>query len=106
MNSKKDTVECCKQELLKSDELEKELQKIPNWKQVDNKIELVIKKKNFKECINLVNKITDIAEEQQHHPDIHITSYNNLKIVLYTFFVNGLSINDIIIAQKINDLIK
>jgi 4a-hydroxytetrahydrobiopterin dehydratase len=60
--------------------------------------------KNFVEAINVINKIKDIAEDEMHHPDLHLTSYKKLKVVLSTHAVGGLTENDLIEAAKINKL--
>ena len=60
--------------------------------------------KSFVQCTDRINKIKDIAEEQGHHPDLHLTSYKNLKVVLYTHALDGLTENDFIVAAKIDKL--
>ena len=69
------------------------------WK----KIKKEFKFKNFKEAMSFVNKVADLAEEQGHHPDIHI-SYNRVGIELWTHAVSGLSENDFIMAAKIDGI--
>ena len=58
--------------------------------------------KNFVVCVNLINKIKDIAEDEMHHPDLHLTGFKNLKVVLYTHALGGVTENDLIVAAKIN----
>ena len=60
--------------------------------------------KNFVAAVNLINKIKDIAEDQMHHPDLHLTGYKNLKVVLYTHALGGVTENDLIVAAKIEEL--
>ncbi len=60
--------------------------------------------KDFKEAISFVNKVADIAEEEQHHPDIYIF-YNKVQIDLFTHAVGGLSENDFILAAKIDKVV-
>ncbi len=57
--------------------------------------------KTFKESIDFVNKVAQIAENEGHHPDIYI-SYNKVQLDLFTHAVGGLSENDFIMAAKIN----
>ncbi|MFW5928039.1 MAG: 4a-hydroxytetrahydrobiopterin dehydratase [Candidatus Saliniplasma sp.] len=59
--------------------------------------------KNFKESMEFVNDVAEIAENEGHHPDIYI-SWNKVKFVLYTHAIEGLSENDFIMASKIDDL--
>jgi 4a-hydroxytetrahydrobiopterin dehydratase len=76
---------------------------IPTWQVADDakKITKTFKFKDFKESMNFVNKIADIAEGEGHHPDIYIY-YNKVKIDLTTHAVKGLSNNDFIVASKID----
>ncbi len=59
---------------------------------------------DFVRAMEFVNKIAVIAEEEGHHPDIAI-HYNKVDITLWTHFINGLSINDFIIAAKIDNIL-
>ena len=79
---------------------------IPGWVlAADGKsIERSYTLKNFVACFNLMNKIKDIAEDEMHHPDLHLTRYKNLKVVLYTHALGGVTENDLIMAAKINQL--
>jgi pterin-4a-carbinolamine dehydratase len=56
---------------------------------------------NFLEVTNFVNRVAQIAEKEEHHPDIYIF-YNRAKLELWTHAVKGLSENDFILAAKIN----
>jgi 4a-hydroxytetrahydrobiopterin dehydratase len=60
--------------------------------------------KDFIGSINFVNKISEVAEEEGHHPDIHIL-YNKVNIDLSTHAVLGLSVNDFIMAAKIDAIL-
>ncbi|MDP8265957.1 MAG: 4a-hydroxytetrahydrobiopterin dehydratase [Candidatus Aceula meridiana] len=60
------------------------------------------KMRNFMEVINFINRIAKIAQEQGHHPDLHLTNYKHLRIDLQTHAIGGLSENDFIVAAKIN----
>ena len=58
---------------------------------------------NFKKAIAFVNEIAVIAEREQHHPDISI-NYNQVLIELSTHDVEGLSVNDFIVAAKFDEV--
>ena len=60
--------------------------------------------KNFLAGIDFFNKVAALAEDEGHHPDLHLEGYRNLKIVLWTHAVGGLTENDFIVAAKINQL--
>ena len=79
---------------------------LPGWSigQDGKSIERCYILKNFVACIDLVNKIKVIAEDEMHHPDLHLTGYKNLKVVLYTHALGGVTENDLILAAKINEV--
>lgn len=60
--------------------------------------------KNFMTAINFIQQVAEIAEGEDHHPDIHLTGYRNLRIDLSTHAIGGLSENDFIVAAKINNV--
>lgn len=75
-----------------------------SWAVVDDiKLEKKFKFKDFKEAMGFVNKVADIAEKEGHHPDICIY-YNKVVIHLTTHAIGGLSVNDFIVASKIEIL--
>lgn len=57
--------------------------------------------KNFVEALAFVNKVGEIAENEQHHPDIEL-GWGKVNITLTTHAIKGLSQNDFIVAAKIN----
>ena len=66
-------------------------------------IEKKFKFKDFKDAMVFVNKVADLAESEGHHPDIKI-NYNKVKITLSTHAIGGLSVNDFIMATKIEKI--
>ena len=58
--------------------------------------------RNFLAAVDLIRQVAKIAEEESHHPDIHLTGYRKLKIVLSTHALDGLTENDFILAAKID----
>ena len=60
------------------------------------------KLKNFKQAMKLVNAAAELAEQEQHHPDLHVTGYRQVRIELTTHAIGGLSENDFILAAKID----
>ncbi len=56
---------------------------------------------NFKHTMSFVNEVARIAEEEGHHPVMHV-GYGSVEIELWTHAIDGLSENDFIIAAKID----
>jgi 4a-hydroxytetrahydrobiopterin dehydratase len=62
------------------------------------------KVKNFMAGIDFFNRCAELAEKDQHHPDLHIEGYRNVWVELWTHAIGGLSENDFILAAKIDQL--
>jgi 4a-hydroxytetrahydrobiopterin dehydratase len=62
--------------------------------------------KDFIAAVTLINRIKDVAETDDHHPDLHLTGYRRLAVELFTHAIGGLSENDFILAAKIEKLPK
>jgi 4a-hydroxytetrahydrobiopterin dehydratase len=86
----------------KISELKKEIS--DDWVVLENK---KLKKEylfeNYQHTMDFVNKVAAIAEEQGHHPDMHVY-YSKVEIELWTHAINGLSENDFIMAAKIDKI--
>ncbi|MCH7951297.1 4a-hydroxytetrahydrobiopterin dehydratase [Patescibacteria group bacterium] len=82
------------------------LKNAQGWELVDDdkKIEKEFTFKNFVEAIDFVNNVAEIAEREDHHPDLFIHAYKKLRITLSTHAIGGLSENDFILAAKIDAL--
>jgi len=76
----------------------------PGWKVSENsrlmKEYLFV---NFRHTIDFVNKVATLAEEEGHHPVMHIY-YARVEVELWTHAINGLSENDFILAYKIDKI--
>lgn len=91
---------------LQGRELSRYLASVKKWKLIGRKmIEREILCKNFKRAIYLINEVGKVAEEQGHHPNIFLYSFNKVKLTLFTHAINGLSKNDFIVAAKIDQLL-
>lgn len=89
---------------LTKEQAEKELTQLNGWKlDGETQIEKKFTFKDFKEAMQFVNKVADIAESEGHHPDIEI-KYNKVGIELTTHAIKGLSVNDFILAAKIDTI--
>ena len=75
-----------------------------DWKVIENnKITREFSFVNYRHTMEFVNKVADLAEEEGHHPDMHVY-YGRVVIELWTHSINGLSENDFILASKIDKL--
>lgn len=75
---------------------------VPEWQLLGNqKISRRFVFKNFRAAQAWLNQVADLAEEEDHHPDI-TWNYNKVLIELSTHSIGGLSENDFILAAKID----
>lgn len=60
--------------------------------------------KNFVAAIQFFQQVAELAESEGHHPDLHLVGYRNVTIDIWTHAIDGLSLNDFILAAKIDQL--
>jgi 4a-hydroxytetrahydrobiopterin dehydratase len=92
-------------EPLKGAEIEKRKKELdPDWKVADeHHLEREFTFDDFRQALDFVNEVGELAEEQGHHPDIYL-SYGKVKIQLWTHKIDGLHENDFILAAKVDAL--
>ena len=57
--------------------------------------------KNFVDALEFVNKIGDIAEKMNHHPNIHL-EWGKVRVEIWTHAINDLTELDFILAREID----
>ena len=60
--------------------------------------------KNWAAAMGFFNSVSDIAEGEGHHPDLHLENYRDVRVTVSTHAVAGLTQNDFILAAKIDGL--
>ena len=60
--------------------------------------------RNFMAGIEFFNKVAALAEEEGHHPDLHLEGYRQVAVEIWTHAAGGLTENDFILAAKINQI--
>jgi 4a-hydroxytetrahydrobiopterin dehydratase len=80
------------------------LKGLPEWKLSDDGIRIrrEWKVKNFMAGMEFFHRVAELAEDEGHHPDLHLVGYRNVAIELWTHAIGGLSENDFITAAKID----
>ena len=79
------------------------MQNLKNWALDGNSILKEIEFKDFKEAMQFVNKVSEIAENKGHHPDIFIF-YNKVRLILTTHSSGGLTEKDFELAEEIDKI--
>jgi 4a-hydroxytetrahydrobiopterin dehydratase len=87
-------------------EVQDRLAAVPEWKlTADGKrLRREWRAKDFATALDFFNRVGQIAEREDHHPDLHLTGYRQVAIELSTHAVGGLTENDFILAAKIDTL--
>jgi 4a-hydroxytetrahydrobiopterin dehydratase len=81
-----------------------QLDTLPGWELLDgpDRIRKTWTVKNFAVAMDFFRSVADLSESEGHHPDLHLTAYRNVAIEIWTHAIGGLSINDFILAAKID----
>jgi 4a-hydroxytetrahydrobiopterin dehydratase len=90
--------------LLKDDDIQERLDGMLGWAREGDSIRREFKFDDFQGSVDFVNRLTPVAEEMNHHPDIAI-SWNKVELTLSTHSEGGLTGNDFELAQKIDALV-
>ena len=75
------------------------LSRLPGWARNGNEIRRTFTFADFKEAMGFVNRVADLAEEMDHHPDIDIR-YSRVTLALTTHDAGGLTALDFDLAEK------
>ena len=92
---------------LKADEISPLKEQIDaGWNIHDNHhLERSFSFENFSEALEFTNRLGAVAEEEGHHPDIHL-SWGKVIVELLTHEVGGLTENDFISAAKYDQVFR
>jgi 4a-hydroxytetrahydrobiopterin dehydratase len=85
---------------LSTEKIAEKLEALPGWKYKDNAISKTFKFKEFLHGIEFVQKIAEIAEAADHHPDITI-SYTSITFSCSTHDAGGVTDKDFKLADNI-----
>ena len=69
------------------------------WAEVDNALERTFERENFVEALAFVNRVGELAEAENHHPDIAI-HYNRVTLRWWTHTAGGVTDRDRELAEK------
>ncbi|HDR74184.1 MAG TPA: 4a-hydroxytetrahydrobiopterin dehydratase [Methanoculleus sp.] len=75
---------------------------VAGWSLADGRLTRRFALKSFQECLDFIGEIAGLAAQQGHFPDIAITEQRYVEIAWYSYACGGLTLNDFIMAAKIN----
>jgi 4a-hydroxytetrahydrobiopterin dehydratase len=91
---------------LEADAVERFHAEIPAWTVVrGHHLERTYETPDFKSALALLDRFGALAEEQGHHPDLHLT-WGKVRVEIWTHAIDGLTENDFIFAAKCDSLAK
>ena len=73
------------------------------WSEVDDALERTFTFPNFREALVFVNRVGELAETENHHPDIAI-HYNRVTLRWWTHTAGGITDRDKELAEKTTGL--
>jgi 4a-hydroxytetrahydrobiopterin dehydratase len=88
------------------EQIELLLKNVHGWRLVSDgkRIRKEWRMQNFAAALEFFNDVGKIAEDEDHHPDLHLVDFRNVAIELSTHAADGLTENDFILASKIDEL--
>ena len=95
-------------DLLKDDEIAGKLRMIGPW-EYDSEDKMIVRETTFKdfiEAMGFLNKMADLAEKLNHHPDMTVCEYNRVIVATTTHDAGGVTDNDVRLAQGFEELLE
>lgn len=74
------------------------------WNEKNDQLTADFSFNNFNEAIEFVNRVASLAEEHNHHPDILIHGYSNVRLTLTTHDKGKVTEKDFSLAEEIERL--
>jgi 4a-hydroxytetrahydrobiopterin dehydratase len=90
-------------DVLNEDEVSSRLRRLP-WERERDEIVREWRFDDFAEAVQFVNRVAEVAEEANHHPDIFIHGWNKVKLSLSDHSAGGLTEMDFTMAERFEDL--
>ena len=89
---------------LKGDEIKQFSTQLQDWQVVnEHHLQKTYEFKNFRESLDFVNRVGELAEAQGHHPDICF-GWGKADVTIWTHKIDGLTESDFVLAAKIDRL--
>ncbi len=74
------------------------------WELVESQhLEKLFRFDDFRQALTFTNKVGELAEEQDHHPDIHL-AWGRVRVTIWTHKIDGLTESDFVFAAKVDAL--
>jgi 4a-hydroxytetrahydrobiopterin dehydratase len=90
--------------VLNDEQIAGALDALPGWERDGDALACDVECGDFKDAIGFVNRVADLAEAQNHHPDILVHGYKHVRLTLSTHSEGGITENDVALARAIDAL--
>ncbi len=90
-------------EVLNEEEVASRLRRLP-WEREEDEIVREWRFEDFKEAVAFVNRVAEVAEDANHHPDILVHGWNKVKLSLTNHSAGGLTEVDFAMAARFDGL--
>src|SRR5262249_53261343 len=91
-------------DLLSADEVIAKLTDVPNWSGDTTGITRKVSLPTFPAAITVVDRVAEVAEQLDHHPDIDIR-WRNLTFACATHSAGGVTAKDFELARRIDQIV-
>ena len=91
-------------DLLSADEVMANLADVPNWSGDTSGITRKVSLPSFPAAISVVDRVAEVAEQMDHHPDIDIR-WRNLTFACATHSAGGVTDKDFALARRIDEIV-
>ncbi|HEX8736190.1 MAG TPA: 4a-hydroxytetrahydrobiopterin dehydratase [Pyrinomonadaceae bacterium] len=88
---------------LSAEEIEANLPGLADWTVANDKLSKKFEFKNFAESLDFVNRVGEIAERRDHHPDI-LFGWGYAEFFITTHDAGGITARDFDLAKEIDKL--
>jgi 4a-hydroxytetrahydrobiopterin dehydratase len=97
---------CCGKDtpLLGLDAVRARMPALPKWALSEDgkSISTRFVARDWGSAISFINQVSVIAEDEGHHPDLHLENWREVRVALSTHAIGGLSLPDLVLAAKID----
>ena len=89
---------------LAGEKLQSFANEVPEWEVVEGHyLRRRYSFRNFRDALNFVNRVGEVAEGQGHHPEIEF-GWGYAEVRVWTHAIDGLSENDFVLAARVDAL--
>ena len=90
---------------MKGEQITEMSSQLPDWQVVnEHHLQRLYRFKDFRETLDFVNRVGELAEEQGHHPDVCF-GWGKADITIWTHKIDGLTESDFVLAAKKDKLL-